>query len=224
MFEYIKNHAALLITFILIAVFFVFAIQQKSGGSTASAADFRQINMSSPMVKGDAAAPVSVIQYSDFLCPSCSYFSTQIMPSVDSQYVKDGKVKFEFRPMAFIAQGSMLAAEGAYCAVDQNKFWAYHDTIYNYVADAIFNKKLDPKSDIILTPDIIKQNSQLAGLDEKSFSSCLDAGGYSQKVIAATNQANANGVTSTPYILVNGQQYQGAISLQAFDTLIKTQL
>jgi protein-disulfide isomerase len=222
--DYINKNKTIIITLLLVVVFFAFAVMGKSNSAPESQVDFKQVNIASPLSKGTESAAVSLIQYSDFLCPSCSYFSTQIMPTIDEQYINTDKVKFEFRPMAFIAEGSMIAAEGAYCAIDQSKLWEYHDAIYAYVADSVFNKKLDPKTDIILTSGIVKQNAANVGLDKQSFDDCLDSGKHNKDVVSATNTANKNGINSTPYILVNGQRYQGDMSLTSIEALIKSQL
>jgi len=224
MIDYINKNRTIIITLLILVVFFTFAVIGKSNSASEAQIDFKQVNITSPLSKGKESAAVSLIQYSDFLCPSCSYFSTQIMPIIDEQYINTDKVKFEFRPMAFIAEGSAISAEGAYCAIDQNKLWEYHDAIYSFVADSVFNKKLDPKSDIILTSDIVKQSAVGVGLDKNSFDDCLDSRKYKQEVIEATNTANKNGVNSTPYILVNGQKYQGDMSLTSIEALIKSQL
>lgn len=158
------------------------------------------------------------------ICPSCSYFSTQVMPTIEKKYIDTGKVKFEFRPMAFIADGSTQAGMGAYCAVDQNKFWQYHDAIYATVVDKVFRQNLDPKTDVILTASSVKQIATSTGLDSSTFNTCMDSGKHLADITTSTQAANKNGVMSTPYILVNGKAYTGDISLTAFDVFIKAML
>jgi protein-disulfide isomerase len=185
---------------------------------------FIEVDSSSPMSRGDKQAKVSLIQYSDFLCPSCSYFSTQIMPEVDSEYIDQGKIKFEFRPMAFIAEGSRIAGMGAYCAIDQQKFWSYHDVIYTYVAQKVLSEGVDPKSSTILTTPLVEQLAQSAGLSAEQFNSCLESGKHAADITNATKKANQNGVTGTPFIMVNGQHYQGNMSKESVMALIKASL
>ncbi len=202
----------------------IFSPHGNTSASTTSATAFTTVDTTSPMSKGTKGAKVALIQYSDFLCPSCAYFSTQIMPKIDDTYIKTGKINFEFRPMAFVAPGSTLADEGAYCAVDQAKFWDYHDAMYNYVWTNAFSKGIDPTTTTILTADIIKQIAPTAGLDTASFNSCLDSGQYAAKVAKATSDAQSLDVVSTPYIMVNGQHFQGNVSYDTIAALIKAGL
>lgn len=206
--------------------FVVSQSQNTDSGSTGknSSTLSTTISLDNPMTKGKETATVSLIQYSDFLCPSCSYFTTQMMPTIESKYIETGKVKFEFRPMAFIADGSEYAGEGAYCAVDQDKFWTYHDAVYNYVWNTAFSKGLDPTAATILTEPIVKSIATTVGLDDDSFSACMDSGEKRSDITAATTTANSYGITSTPYILVNGQKVTGQFTLDTITKLIESQL
>lgn len=227
--ERLGEHKLKIVIGLLLMGFVVFAINQKpseqaSTSVSATASKFKQVNLTSPMSRGKSSAKVSIIQYSDFLCPSCSYFSTQIMPTIDQKYVQTGKAKFEFRPMAFIADGSTQAGMGAYCAIDQGKFWSYHDSIYGFVASKVLGERLDPKTQTILTPQLVNSLAASAGLKSDTFSNCLDSGEGRSKIVASTQTANQNGVTGTPYIMINGRQYQGDMSLSAVEALIKASL
>ena len=227
--NWISENRILVIVIIMIAAIFGLALSQKSSssGDSPTGSDpevYKSIDESSAMRRGKADAKVQFIQYSDFLCPSCSYVSTKIMPTIDEKYIETGKVQFEFRPMAFIASGSTQAGMGAYCAVDQNKFWPYHDAIYKYVYDKVFDSGLDPRTDTILTADIIKSIASSNGLDSKSFDDCLDSNEHLTDIQQSTNQANRDGITGTPYLLINGQTVSSTPSLQTVEAMIKANL
>lgn len=205
----------------IVLLFFAASKPQAQGGVRNP---FREISRNTGMSRGSETATVSLIQYSDFLCPSCSVFSTQFMPKIDEAYIKQNNVQFEFRPMAFIAEGSTTAGMGAYCAIDQNKFWEYHDAIYAFTSKRVYQDGLDPTRDVILTSEIIKSIAAQTGMETSSFDSCLDSNKYLASIKAATTSANSYGVTSTPYIMVNGQQFKGSFSYEAIDALIKASL
>jgi len=223
--EYLAERKLLVIALLAIVGFLVFAILHHPASSTSDSTNsFLTVDTTSAMSKGSADAKVSLIQYSDFICPSCSYFSTQIMPTLQQEFIDTGKVKFEFRPMAFIAEGSTLAGMGGYCAVDQNKFWDYHDAVYNVVVDKTLRQNMDPKSEVILSSSDVKQIASNAGLDGTKFDTCLDSQQYLSNITNATSTAQQRGVSGTPYIIVNGQHYQGDITLAGIEAFIKAQL
>jgi protein-disulfide isomerase len=225
MLGFINNHKILL-TFMLIVIgFFVFMLlKEPSSSQPTDSNPFKTVETTNQMSRGNKNAKVSIIQYSDFLCPSCSYFSTQIMPTIESSYIATDKVKFEFRPMAFIADGSLQSGMGGFCAIDQNKFWQYHDAIYKFVAQKTIVEGKDPKTETILTADLVKDIASSSGLDKAKFDSCLDSKKHLNKITESTNLANQNGVTGTPYIMINGQPYQGNMTLNAFEALVKASL
>lgn len=83
-------------------------------------------------VLGDTNAKVTIVEFADFQCPFCEQWYTQVEPNIINDYVKTGKAKFAFRIYAFLGPDSNSAAEGAYCANEQGKFWAYHNFLYSH--------------------------------------------------------------------------------------------
>lgn len=152
------------------------------------------------MVMGDPDAPVRVIEYGDFQCPACGQFSRNVEPMLIQQYVETGKVAFEWHTMAFIGPESREAGEAALCAMDQDKFWPMHNTLFhNQVgenAGAFDRSRLDEMARII-------------GLDMDAFGQCMDDNKYEDEVMASNDEGGQQGVRSTPSFSVNGQLIQG---------------
>ena len=129
-------------------------------------------------------------------------------PQFINDYVATGKVLFEFRDLAFLGDESTQAAQAAGCALDQGKFWPFHETLYaNQVTEnsGAFSK------------DRLQQMAQNANLDINVFKSCVDAQTHKNDVAAMATEANSAGINSTPTILVDGRKinYQGYDSLKA---------
>jgi protein-disulfide isomerase len=132
-----------------------------------------------------------------------------VKPSLISEYVETGKVKFEYRDYAFRGPQAVRAAEAAACAADQGQFWRYHDTLFlnQSAPDAFSDARL-------------KQMAQTLGLDTAAFNSCLDSGEKREAVEASLAEGQGLGVDSTPTVFVNGAEapWQGWESLkQAID-------
>lgn len=222
--DFIREHIAMIVALVLIVLGFIAFMQSASSGEAEESGgnNYKAINFSSAMTKGDNTAESQMIQYSDFLCPSCSYLSTQIMPSVEKEYIDDGSLAFEFRPMAFIADGSVTAAEGAYCAVDQGVFWPYHDAVYTYVWDNAFSKGIDPTTATILTTDVVKSIASTINLEQEPFDTCLDTHQHANDVAASNQAAQLQGITATPYVLLNGDDVSSsATNITALEALIE---
>lgn len=83
-------------------------------------------------ILGNKNAPVTIIEFADFQCPFCERWFNGTEGQIIKNYVDSGKAKFIFRNYAFLGQDSVTAAEGAYCANEQGKFWQYHDFMYSH--------------------------------------------------------------------------------------------
>src|SRR5215831_20202706 len=84
---------------------------------------------SSDHVLGAAHAPVVVVEYGDFQCPTCK----QAAPSVKLLLTRfPNRVLFAYRhfPLEEAHPHALAAAEAAECAAQQGKFWLMHDLLY----------------------------------------------------------------------------------------------
>jgi len=158
--------------------------------------------------KGAKAAPVTIVEFSDFQCPFCSR-AEETIAKVMKEY--DGKVRLVYRdfPLPFHPQ-AQKAAEAAQCAADQGKYWPMHEKLF--------------ASQQALDPSALKGYAKELGLDEAKFGKCLDSG-EKAKMIEASKQAGEKvGVTGTPAFFVNGYQLTGAQPFEEFKTIIDGEL
>jgi protein-disulfide isomerase len=160
----------------------------------------REVAQSNTM--GDPSAPVHIIQYSDFQCPYCLKFWTETEPQLIEEYVNTGKVYFEYRSVGeFIGPESAWAAEGAYCAGDQNKFWEYHDTLFaNWTGENVGD----------FTRDKLIEYAKALDLNMDEFESCISEGKHKGTVDQDAANAEADGVRATPTFIINGVKLEGA--------------
>lgn len=155
---------------------------------------------------GDPNAPVKVIEFFDYQCPVCVQYAHVMEPTIIQNYVETGKVYYTLSPFNFLGQESLRAAEAAYCANDQGKFWEYRDILLaNYTGENVGD----------YTDQRLIAFAGKIGLDSKSFKECFTSNKYAQKVQDANTYAQSQNVTGTPSFLVNG-------TLVHADTLIQT--
>ncbi|MCU0493949.1 MAG: DsbA family protein [Chloroflexaceae bacterium] len=156
---------------------------------------------------GPKNAPITVIEYVDYECPSCRYFALNYEQAFVQAFANSGKVRFEIHPTPLHGQGAELAAQGAYCAAEQNKFWPYHDSLF-------LNQPVHGSGGFSVAT--INAVATGVGMDGTAFAACLSSGKYEQRVQQDLNMATANGVTGTPTFVVNGKAYNGPQSLDQF--------
>jgi len=161
---------------------------------------------------GDPNAPVKIIEYSDFQCPYCANFVKNTEQQLIDAYIATGKVYFEYHSFGeFIGPESGRAAEAAYCAGDQSKFWDMHDLLFANQAAENSGAFTDKR----LTAFAAK-----LGLDAGKFSDCFTSGKYATQVAKDGADGNLAGVKATPSFVINGKLLEGAQPFTAFQTEI----
>ncbi|MDP3244740.1 MAG: thioredoxin domain-containing protein [bacterium] len=156
-------------------------------------------------VRGDFNAPITLVEFSDFECPFCErHYPT--LKKILSDY--DGKVRLVYKhfPLSF-HPNSQKAAEASECADEQDKFWQYHDRLFENQAAGY-------------SVDKFKQWADELGLSTKKFNDCLDTDKYVGKVAADEQEGQTKGVQGTPATFINGQLISGALPYESFKQII----
>jgi protein-disulfide isomerase len=149
---------------------------------------------------GVSNAPVTIDIYGDFRCSACKRFTIEGTEQtlVDND-VRSGRARFVWHDRLLIDQmsggtASRDAANAAWCAADQGKFWTMHDWLYA-------NSSEDPSS---FTESRLSAIGKAAGLDMTAFQPCLDQGTHNA-AIAAEDSNESTAINSTPTIFVGGK-------------------
>jgi protein-disulfide isomerase len=152
---------------------------------------------------GNSGAAVTVDLYGDFRCVACFGFTTGgTEQNLVQSYIATGRAKLVWHDYLSIdkIQGNTAsrdAANAAWCAADQGKFWVMHDWLYA-------NDGSGSEVASVFTPARISQIAKAAGLDMSAFQACANGGSHLAD-IAAEDAATPAGVTGTPTVFVNGQ-------------------
>jgi len=140
--------------------------------------------------RGDANAPVTIVEFTDFQCPACA----AMHPVLDEVLKAYGnKVRFVVRDFPLVQhEYARKAAEAANAAHAQGKFFEYAALLFKN------QKALD-------VPSLKKYASDL-GLNRARFDAALDRGTYAAEVKKDIEDGEMYGVGSTPTIFINGVQ------------------
>jgi protein-disulfide isomerase len=138
--------------------------------------------------RGDVNSPVTIVEFTDFQCPSCAMMHP-IIEDVLKSYGNNVRLVVRDFPLGQ-HENALKAAEAANAANAQGKFFEYIALLYKR------QKALD-------TPSLKKYASEL-GLNRQKFDAALDSGTYSAEIKHDIADAEIYGVGSTPTIFVNG--------------------
>lgn len=146
------------------------------------------ISVDDDPAKGPATAPVTIVEFTDFQCPSCAAMQPILEEALRTYGAKVRLVVRDF-PLQGHAN-AFKAAEAANAANAQGKFFEYTALLFKR------QNALDVPS--------LKKYATEAGLDRARFDSELDKGIYKSEIRKDINDGEMYGVGSTPTIFING--------------------
>lgn len=186
-------------TIVLALVLAVFIARSVGGGGVEVEADIDP-------VKGSAEAAVVVQEFSDFQCPSCKA-ATPIAGQLLERF--PGQVKFEYENYPLSGhQWAYDAALAGECALEQDKFWEYHDDVF--AAQEEWSTSANGRTEF-------RRIASKVGLDMEAYDECLTSSETRAKVDNDLAEGRSKNVNSTPTFFVNDRRFVGS----SFDEFIK---
>ena len=152
-------------------------------------------------IQGPANAPITLVEYGDYQCPSCGD-AAPIIQKLQKHF--GDKLRFVFRNFPLeMHPYAEHAAETAEFAASKDRFWEMHDLLYKHQRD------LSDKSLLRLAKEV--------DLSTADLTKALEAGTYASRVHSDMESGEASGVTGTPMFYINGRRYEEDYD---YDTLV----
>jgi len=148
---------------------------------------------------GKADAPVTIVAFTDYQCPSCAAMHPELERLVKEYGDKVRLVTRDF-PLSQHTE-AFKAAEAAEAARDQGKYWEYIQILL--------------RNQSALTVDKLKGYASEIALDRTRFDSALDSGKFAESVQRDIEDGMRLGINGTPTIFINGRR----ISVRGYDEL-----
>ncbi len=151
---------------------------------------------------GNADAPVTVVEYASYTCPHCASFHAGNYKQLKSDYIDTGKINFVYREVYFDRYG-LWASAVARCAGTPESFFGISDLLYK--GQSTWARAGEPAAIV----DELRKIGLLAGLDSETLESCLQDGTKLRTLVQwYTENAERDGVSSTPSFVINGTTYR----------------
>ena len=159
-------------------------------------------------IRGNAQAPVTIVEFSDFECPYCGSVQPAIQ-EIRRQYPDQVRFVFKHFPLPFHSKAK-AAHLAALCAEESGKFWEYRDQLFK-------NQKALERNDLI-------RYAEDLGIPSESFKTCLEGEKYQAKIDQDISEGLRSGVNGTPSFFVNGRPFAGGQSAASFQQIIEEEL
>jgi len=170
------------------------ALREQREASTRSGA-LRPVSTSRDHIRGNPAATVTLIEYSDFECPFCKRFHPTVKKLVDES---GGRVRWVYRhfPLDELhpikARKEAVASECAAELGGNDAFWKFADRFFD----------LTPSNNRTDIDGVLPQIAREIGIDKTQFASCLASGRHDRHVAEDVQEATASGGRGTPWSII----------------------
>lgn len=159
-------------------------------------------------VLGDAEAPVTIIEYASTTCGHCATFHRDVLPTVRSEWIEEGRAKLVLRHFV-LNQLDLRASMVARC-MEGERYFGFMEALFRSQAEWAV-------SDGEKALDTLQRLANTAGMDAERFQSCItdeaEANLLLEKMSAARDAFEIN---STPTFLINGQKVTGVLPVEDF--------
>jgi len=190
-----RNLVIVMISFIVVVGVVFSLISSRSNSTAAIPATVSEAEGYGIVLNPESTPKIDV--YVDYQCPACRVFEI-INGGYLNEVIAQKKAKVVFHPMTFIGPESVLAANSAACAADENKFVDMNL--------ALFQNQSESENSGKWSSEYLVELGKSIGITSGTFETCVNDGKYikwTSNVAAASAKADVNG---TPTIFVNGKQ------------------
>ncbi|MBO9579114.1 MAG: thioredoxin domain-containing protein [Microbacteriaceae bacterium] len=163
-----------------------------------------------PAPTADDGEVLRIQTYVDFFCPICGAFEATNAAYI-RQLVESGAASLEIIPVSFLDRVSLgtkyatRAMNAFACVADgqPSAAWAFHDLLF---------QNQPAEQTVGLSDDELVEFARQAGAKSATVESCIRDLAFGDWVEQSTDRSTGSGITGTPTVFVNGQQYEGSVS------------
>jgi len=168
--------------------------------------------------RGPGTAQVTLIEYSDFQCPYCAQLSG-VLAELEARYPNNLRVVYRHFPLIGspeqpVHDKAALAMQAAEAAGKQGKFWELHDELFAHQAEWTGLNMAEFEA-------WLEDTAEQLGLDLVQFSGDMHSEELAAQAQAAWENGQAQQISGTPFVLINGLPYTGPVDRVSLDTILQ---
>ena len=190
----------------LIGIGLVSNLEQDSGNSSVLT---KENLIEGSIIMGSPNAKITIVEFGDYQCTFCYKFHDETMKKITDEYIKTNNVNFIYKDFPLNGKESILASEAVYCAQKQNKFWEYHNALYD---------NWGGENTGWITEDSLLVFARDLEMNLDDFSQCLGKSEFRQKVLDNEQFGREIGINATPsFLIFNDNEIYRIIGAQPFE-------
>jgi len=179
-----------------------------------------EVDITGQPVLGQENAPVTVVEFGDFKCPSCKAWGETVYPQLVQDYIFSGDVKFSYVNVLFHGKESVLgsmAAESVY-KQDPDVYWDFHKSLF----DAQPTENHD--ASWITTEKVLEIAKGTPSINQEQLKQDVDQELTAEQVEIDKDLFTKHNVSQTPTININGITMEDPFDYEAIKEVIDREL
>lgn len=179
---------------VLVAILLVPQLRGAGGGGTA---DTASLDLAAQPSIGLDDAPVEIVLFEDFRCPSCGTFTEQVYPQIVQELVRPGTARVYFVNFPVLGPPSRHVALVAECVATQSEdaFWEMKPPLMRSQGE------LEDQGRVYELVELYAP-----GVDVDQVRTCIEEDQQVEQLDAEIRASNQLGVTGTPTVMVDGER------------------
>ena len=177
------------------------ATPQRPAGPVAKDVEFE---IGDNPVKGNTAAKLILVEFTDYQCPFCGRFVKETLPQIRDQYIDRNLIRHVVidQPLS-MHPNAPKAAEMSHCAEEQGKFWEIHDLMMT---------NQDSLTDLSFYATALK-------LDLPEFEECVNGDRYAGKVRQDMELAQSLGINGVPGFVIGLVESENPVKIKGMSVI-----
>ncbi|MEK3994982.1 thioredoxin domain-containing protein [Psychrobacillus sp. FSL K6-2365] len=209
-----------ILTVVAIALLAIITIFISNQTPDESEIQREEVDLTGQPVLGQENAPVTVVEFGDFKCPSCKAWGEMVYPQLVQDYIFSGDVKFSYVNVLFHGKESVLgamAAESVY-KQDPDVYWDFHKSLF----DAQPTENHD--AEWITTEKVLEVAKGTPSINQELLKQDIEQELTSEQVNIDKELFTKHNVSQTPTININGITMEDPFDYEAIKEFIDREL
>ena len=204
----------------LVAVAIIVAFIFLNTKDEAVPTEVEQVDVTGQPSIGEEDAPVQIVEFGDFKCPSCKTWGEMIFPKLVEDYVETGDVKLSFVNVLFHGEESVLASIAAESVFERTPdiYWDFHHALYGA-------QPVEDHDEAWVTPEnVLDIASAFPEIDQALLKEDMENQATIDSVKIDDELVEKTGVTMTPTVVINGKMMEDPFDYEAIKAVIEQEI
>jgi protein-disulfide isomerase len=137
---------------------------------------------------GRVDAPVTLVEFADLQCPACKVWEETTLPTLVQRYVRQGKLRIEFRGVSIVGPDSVDALRYLVAARAQGRMWQFLLNAYRHQG----------AENAWVSPEVLQQIGGEVGLDTQRMAADAASPATTSQLVEWAR----DGISSTPTLFI----------------------